>query len=299
MSITDGNGTAIEPIGGWRILANSADRKTINLDAAPSAVRKISIEDTVGDASSSNTINASGDELIDGSASLTISTDYQRVVLESTGTGWTVVNTAVSGLNTDDSLNLTADSIEMRNAFSFPTDDGTSGQVIKTDGSGVLTWQDESAGNVTLVQTLNTITGATGDVEHDCTNSHIFYHSSMSDDFTPNFTEMDMSNGETTEAVLILDQGSTGYRPEAVKVDSTGSVLHWMGTSAPTASSNAVDMVEMKIMKQSNSYTTVAKYSKHEVEIEAPSSLSIPTGSLLVYLDASDSTVMVAPEQLV
>ena len=167
MSITDGNGTAIEPIGGWRILANSADRKTINLDAAPSAVRKISIEDTVGDASSSNiTINASGDELIDGSASLTISTDYQRVVLESTGTGWTVVNTAVSGLNTDDSLNLTADSIEMRNAFSFPTDDGTSGQVIKTDGSGVLTWQDESAGNVTLVQTLNTITGATGDVEH-------------------------------------------------------------------------------------------------------------------------------------
>ena len=48
MSITDANGVAIDPISGWRILANSTDRKTINLEAAPDAVRKISIEDTVG-----------------------------------------------------------------------------------------------------------------------------------------------------------------------------------------------------------------------------------------------------------
>lgn len=148
MSITDANGDTIAPLGGWRVLSNSTARKTINLSPAPSAVRKISIEDTVGDAAANNiTINPAAGELIDGQSSLTISTNYQRVVLESTGTGWTVLSTAVSGLNTDDNLVLTADSIEIRNAYSFPTDDGTNGQVLKTDGAGTLTWQDDNTGS--------------------------------------------------------------------------------------------------------------------------------------------------------
>ena len=79
MPITDGNGNTIEPIGGWRILANSTDRKTINLDAAPESVRKISIEDTVGDAGTSNvTINPSGSQTIDGSSSIVLDANYQR-----------------------------------------------------------------------------------------------------------------------------------------------------------------------------------------------------------------------------
>jgi hypothetical protein len=295
MPITDANGATISPLGGWRILSDSTARKTINLTAAPRAVRKISIEDTVGDASSNNiTINANGSELIDGSSSLTISTDNQRVVLESTGTGWTVVSTAVSGLNTDDSLNLTCDSLEMRGAFSLPTVDGSAGQVLKTDGNGTLSWQNDATGSggggdASIVQTLNTITGATGDVTHNCTNSHVFYHSSISANFTPNFTEITISNGETTEATLILDQGATGYRPTALKVNSTGSTLHWEGSAAPTASTNAVDMVEMRILKQSNAFTTIAKYSKHEVEIAAPGAgITIPSDAL-VFLDASDA----------
>jgi len=148
MSITDGNGTTIEPIGGWRILANSTDRKTINLDAAPAEVRKVSIEDTVGDAGSNNvTINASGSQQIDGSDSIVLDVDYQRKVLKSTGTGWTVVATAVDGVNSRDTLTVSADTIEVRNEYTFPTADGTDGQVLKTDGNGTLSWQDDSQGS--------------------------------------------------------------------------------------------------------------------------------------------------------
>lgn len=294
MSITDANGVAIDPIGGWRILANSTDRKTINLEAAPDAVRKISIEDTVGDAGTNNvTINANGSELIDGSASIVLDADNQRKVLKSTGTGWTVVATAVAGVNTDDNLNLTSDTLEIRGAFSFPTVDGTSGQVLKTDGSGNLSWQDDEAGtgDLSVIEDLNTKTSATGEVTHSCTNSNIFYHSSISADFTPDFTDLAMSNGKTTETRLILDQGATGYRPVALKVNGTGSTLHWEGTAAPTASANGVDMVEMRIMMQSDAYSTVAKYSKHEVEIAAPAGpgVSVPSNALL-FLDASDAS---------
>ena len=294
MSITDANGVTINPIGGWRVLANSTDRKTINLEAAPDAVRKISIEDTVGDAGSNNvTINANGSELIDGSASIVLDVDNQRKVLKSTGTGWTVVATAVAGVNTDDNLNLTSDTLEIRGAFSFPTVDGTSGQVLKTDGGGNLSWQDDEAGtgDLSVIEDLNTKTSATGEVTHSCANSNIFYHSSISADFTPDFTDLAMSNGKTTETRLILDQGATGYRPVALKVNGTGSTLHWEGTAAPTASANGVDMVEMRIMMQSDAYSTVAKYSKHETEIAAPgvsSGVSVPANALL-FLDASDS----------
>ena len=242
MAIKDGNDNTINPIGGWRILADTSDKKTINLSAAPSAVRKISIKDTIGDAGDNNiTINAADGELIDGQSSLTINTNGQRVVLESTGTGWTVLSTAIAGLNTNDNLELVADTLEVRNAYSLPTVDGTSGQVIKTDGAGNLSWQDDNAGSggASLVETLNAITGATGDVTHDCTNSHVFHHSSMTADFTANFTELSLDNNQSTEATLILEQGSTGYRPTAVKVNGTGSTLHWEGSASPVASTNA------------------------------------------------------------
>lgn len=291
MSITDANGVTINPIGGWRVLANSTDRKTINLEAAPDAVRKISVEDTVGDAGSVNvTINANGSELIDGASSIVLNVNNQRKVLKSTGTGWTVVATAVAGVNTDDTLNLTSDTLEIRGAFSFPTVDGTSGQVLKTDGGGSLSWQDDDGtAGLSLIEDLNTKTGATGDVVHSCANSNIFYHSSITADFTPDFTDLAMSNGKTTETRLILDQGATGYKPVALKVNGTGSTLNWEGTVAPVASTNALDMVEMRIMMQSSAYSAIAKYSKHELEIAAPVTVSIPANALL-FLDASNAS---------
>ena len=291
MSITDANGVAINPIGGWRILANSTDRKTINLEAAPDAVRKISVEDTVGDAGSVNvTINANGSELIDGASSIVLNVNNQRKVLKSTGTGWTVVATAVAGVNTDDTLNLTSDTLEIRGAFSFPTVDGTSGQVLKTDGGGSLSWQDDDdTAGLSLIEDLNTKTAATGDVVHSCANSNIFYHSSITADFTPDFTDLAMSNGKTTETRLILDQGATGYKPVALKVNGTGSTLNWEGTVAPVASTNALDMVEMRIVMQSSAYSAIAKYSKHELEIAAPVTVSIPANALL-FLDASNAS---------
>ena len=95
MTITDVNGTTISPTGGWRILANSTARKTINLGAAPISGNLISITDTVGDAASNNiTINANGSERIDGAASITININNGRKVLRSTGGGWTVVTTS-------------------------------------------------------------------------------------------------------------------------------------------------------------------------------------------------------------
>lgn len=44
------------------------------------------------------------------------------------------------------STNIFVQNLNINQAFTFPTTDGLNGQVLKTNGSGVLTWQNESGG---------------------------------------------------------------------------------------------------------------------------------------------------------
>ncbi len=138
MAITDNNGDTIAPLGGWRILSNSTARKTINLDPAPAAGRKIVIVDTVGDAASNNiTINPNGSEKIDGAASLVISTNSQRKVLKSTGSGWTVISTNVDSSSGSTNSTSGGYATSFSDLAGLSNDDG-SGEVVKF-GSGTLT----------------------------------------------------------------------------------------------------------------------------------------------------------------
>lgn len=173
--------------------------------------------------------------------------------------------------------------------LTLPNNDGDNGQVLQTDGSGVLSWASQTGGDLT--KTLNALTGATGDVDHDCSNSSFFYHTNISGNFTPNFTNLNMQNNEVVEGGLILSQGGTGYLPNVFEVDSTGSAIYWEGTAMPTASTNGTDTVDLKITKVSDSYSVFARFST-TVYVAAQggggSGVSIPSNALL-FLDASDT----------
>ena len=140
-----------------------------------------------------------------------------------------------------------------------------------------------------MVQSLNTITGATGEVDHNCSNSHIFYHSSIAGNFTPNLTQLDLSNNEITNISIILDQGGTAYLPDTYKVNSTASSLYWEGSAMPTGSANKVDTVDLKVLRVSDSYSTFARFH-NTIEIAAAGGggVTIPNNALM-FLDASDA----------
>ena len=147
MAITDANGDTINPNGGWRILANSTARKTINLGAAPAAGRKIVIVDAVGDAASNNiTINAGSGQQIDGANSLTISVNNQRKVLKSTGTGWNVITTT-SDSNLGSTSSSSGDYDTSFSDLAGLSNDAGSGEVLKF-GTGTL-----SAGKLYFLDT--------------------------------------------------------------------------------------------------------------------------------------------------
>ena len=176
--------------------------------------------------------------------------------------------------------------------LTLPNNDGDNGQVLQTNGSGVLSWAAQSGGSGGLAKTLNSITGATGDVDHDCSNSSFFHHTNISGNFTPNFTNLNMQNNQIVEGGLILTQGGTGYLPNNFEVDSTGSAIYWEGTAMPTASTNGKDSVDLKITRVSDSYNVFARFST-TVYVAAQGGgggggVSIPS-NCLVFLDASDT----------
>ncbi len=51
--------------------------------------------------------------------------------------------------------------IKFNDAYTFPTSDGSSGQVIQTNGSGTLSWASPSGGTVTSVSGTGTVNGLT------------------------------------------------------------------------------------------------------------------------------------------
>lgn len=172
--------------------------------------------------------------------------------------------------------------------LTLPNDDGTNGQVLQTDGSGVLSWANQSGGGLT--KTLNALANAAGDVDHDCSNSSFFHHTNIAGNFTPNFTNLNMQNNQVVEGGLILTQGGTGYLPNNFEVDSTGSAIYWEGTAMPTASTNGTDTIDLKITRVSDNYNVFARFST-TIYVAAQgggSGVSIPSNALL-FLDASDT----------
>jgi hypothetical protein len=60
----------------------------------------------------------------------------------------TLGNVGIPSSSTSFKLNVggafNANSVRVNDVFTLPTTDGTSGQVMKTDGAGALTWQNDS-----------------------------------------------------------------------------------------------------------------------------------------------------------
>jgi len=105
----------------------------------------------------------------------------------------------------------------------------------------------------------SSLTGATGVVAHDCDNGHIFYHTSISTNFTANFTNLSLSDNYSTNLTLILNQGATAYIPSALQIAGSAQTINWQGGSAPTGTANGVDTVSFTILRVSGTYVVLGQ----------------------------------------
>lgn len=103
---------------------------------------------------------------------------------------------------------------------------------------------------------LNTKTGATGTVAHDLDEGAIWYHSSVSANFTANFTNVDETDNRVTVVTLVIQQGGTGYYSNAMQINGAGQTIRWLGNSTPTptSSSGALDIVTFNMIRTGSSW---------------------------------------------
>ena len=121
-------------------------------------------------------------------------------------------------------------------------------------------------GTVTLPQTAEVstaLTGATGTVAHDLSNSALFVHSSISADFTANFTNVPTTDDRTTSVALVLVQGGTAYVPTALQIDGSAQTILWQGSAAPTGTASKHDIVSFSLIRSGGAWTVVGSLTTY------------------------------------
>ena len=121
-------------------------------------------------------------------------------------------------------------------------------------------------GLVTLQQStevLNTITSATGTVTHNFSTGAIFYHSSISANFTANFTNVPTTNNRTIVVSLILSQGVTARIPNAVQIDGSAQTIRWQDNTVPTGNASKVDIVSFSLIRTGSAWIVLGGLSTY------------------------------------
>ena len=109
-----------------------------------------------------------------------------------------------------------------------------------------------------VIEVLNVKTNATGVVEHSFGNGAVFYHSSMSSNFTANFTTLTLAAGKATSVSLVLVQGATARMVTAVQIAGVAQTIQWQGSAvAPSGNASRIDTVTFSILNVSGTYTVL------------------------------------------
>ena len=120
------------------------------------------------------------------------------------------------------------------------------GDIVDSTGTSVL--GGGGSGSV-LEEPFESKTSATGVIEHDATTNRLFYHTSITANFTANFTNLGLSANEATSISLVLVQGATARMCTAVQISGAAQTITWQGSaSAPSGNANRTDVVTFSIL---------------------------------------------------
>jgi hypothetical protein len=220
--------------------------------------------------------------------------DTLRDAFDKTNDNFTEVYTDISGLGTNKASlsgatftgtvsGITATMVGLGNVtneskatmFTNPAFTGTPTGITATHvGLGNVTNESKATmftnptftGTGTFQQTtelLDTKTSATGTVTHDFSTSAIFYHSSISANFTANFTNVPTTNNRTIVVSLLLAQGATAYIPNAVQIDGSAQTIKWQGNIVPTGNASKVDIVSFTLIRTGSAWTVLGSLTSY------------------------------------
>lgn len=216
--------------------------------------------DPAGDFLTINTLNGAELSMFDGvsaQGNIGITTGSAYINVNDGGGQKTWTFNASGGLTFPDGTTMTTAVVGGGGGGVTSITAGTGTYVSSTSGA-VTIWVGNTSN---LEETFESKTTATGVITHDCTTNRLFYHTGMTGNFTPNFTNLGLATGEATSISLVMVQGATARMPTAVQIagTSTGVTLLWQGSaSAPSGSASRTEVVSFSILcTATNAYTVL------------------------------------------
>jgi hypothetical protein len=141
-----------------------------------------------------------------------------------------------------------------------PQGPNTYNQSLNTSDPVIFTSVSTNVLNVKNVfETTNALSAATGTVAHNCALGQIFVHSSISANFTANFTNVTLPANNATAFTLVLNQGGTAYVPTAVQIGGQAQTVNWQGGTQPAGSANKKDVVSFSVVNNNGTFITLGQ----------------------------------------
>ena len=140
---------------------------------------------------------------------------------------------------------------------------GAYDQTLNTNSVVVFAGVATDTLNVKQVyETTNALSSATGTVTHNCALGHVFVHSSVSANFTANFTNLTVSPNNAVALTLVINQGGTPYIANVVQIGGQAQTVNWLGSStAPAGNANKKDVMAFSIVNNNGTYITLGQLS--------------------------------------
>jgi len=229
--------------GGTGTLALTSDITTSNLTGT---VLSIGADD-----STLRAVGVGEGIKIIGGTNVTTSSDSEgNITINATDTGITdVVSDTTPQLGGDLDLN----------GHSITTARSNEDLNLTPNGTGTVTVNGGLKLEEGVQEKFSSLTGATGTVAHDCSGGNVFYHTSISADFTANFTNLQLETSHATALTLVLVQGGTAYIPTAVQIAGSAQTINWQGGGAPSGTASGIDAVSFTIINNSGTYTVLGQ----------------------------------------
>lgn len=112
-------------------------------------------------------------------------------------------------------------------------------------------------------EVITPITGATGTVVHNSNLGYVFYHTSVASNFSPNVTNLDITNNRTNRIKIIINQGSTPYSISTFQITGSQQVIKWEGGPAPTPSANKVEVYTFDCNRVGSNWLVTASFASY------------------------------------
>jgi hypothetical protein len=112
-----------------------------------------------------------------------------------------------------------------------------------------------------IIETLNIKSTSAGTVTHDFSSGAIWYHSSMTANFTCALTNVPTTQNKTAVVSLFLNQGATPFYSSTLTVNGSAVAIRWPNSALPVPTANKIDLETITLMNIGGTFSAFGQYT--------------------------------------